>query len=99
MVSAFEQSRIFHSCGPHGSEIYQTNFTPSWICREEVEVEPITPADDVPMELFASFRKLGAAKFGWLRMLKNSARNCTRACSVTLMFLKVEKSTVFSPGP
>ena len=44
--------------------VYQTSFKPSWIWREDVDVEPITPALDVPMELLLSFRKLGAAKFG-----------------------------------
>ena len=50
--------------------VYQTSFKPSWIWREEVDVDPMIPA--FPMrapfaskaELFASFKKLGAAKFG-----------------------------------
>jgi hypothetical protein len=51
------------------------------------------------MELLASFKKFGAAKFGWFITLKNSARNCTLSRSLKLKFLNVEKSTVVSPGP
>ena len=78
---------------------YQTSFRPNWICRDDVEVEPMTPVFEVLMELFASFRKFGAAKLGWFRMLKNSERNCSLSLSIIWKFLKAEKSTVLRPGP
>src|ERR1700676_2700404 len=43
---------------------YQTSFRPSWIRREEVDVVPMTPVFEAPMELLESFKKLGAAKLG-----------------------------------
>ena len=36
--------------------------------------------------------KLGALKFGWLRMLKNSARNCIENRSLIWKALNIEKS-------
>src|ERR1035437_2358000 len=89
---------------PWGS--YQTSFRPNWISRG-FPAEPSTPAEPgigVPplsnaTELLASFRKLGATKLGWLRTLKNSARNWSFRGSIRRIFLKAEKSTFFSPGP
>src|ERR1035441_9818847 len=43
--------------------------------------------------------KLGALKFGWLRMLKNSERNCILKRSFSLNSLKAEKSRRWKPGP
>src|SRR5271165_1934665 len=40
----------------------------------------------------------GALKFGWLRMLKNSARNCILKRSLSWNSLKVEKSKRWNPG-
>jgi hypothetical protein len=61
--------------------LYQINFTPNCIWREEVTVRARTPAfgSFAPVaskiELLASFKKLGAAKLGWFNRLKTSARN------------------------
>jgi hypothetical protein len=41
----------------------------------------------------------GVRRFVWLRMLKNSARNCNPKRSVICEFLVAEKSTSDSPGP
>jgi hypothetical protein len=43
--------------------------------------------------------KFGALKFGWLKMLKISARNCRRKRSLSGMSLKIEKSSLLNPGP
>jgi hypothetical protein len=48
------------------------------------------------------FKKPGAWKLVWFRMLKNSARNCTlKASEIFAMwvFLKTERSTVVRCGP
>src|SRR5713226_8900730 len=39
----------------------------------------------------------GLAKLGWLKMLKNSARNCAPKCSPHLKFLATERSTFLKP--
>src|SRR3989442_2271189 len=41
----------------------------------------------------------GLAKLGRFRMLKTSARNCTTACSRSLVSLLIAKSTFFRSGP
>src|SRR5258708_4742145 len=44
----------------------------------------------------------GGAKFGWLRILNISMRNCTLKVSeirLTGLFLKTEKSRLVTPGP
>src|SRR5436305_11637873 len=43
--------------------------------------------------------KFGGLKFGWLRMLKNSARNSVDTRSVIANFLNNEKSKRWMPGP
>src|SRR5690349_18116037 len=43
--------------------------------------------------------KPGALNVGWLRMLKNSLRNCRWNRSVKGIFLNMEKSQVIIPGP
>src|SRR5207245_10198765 len=40
----------------------------------------------------------GFAKFGWFRKLKNSARNCTSARSVSRNIFTTEKSQLRYPG-
>jgi hypothetical protein len=61
--------------------LYQINFTPNCIWREEVTVRARTPAftsfapEASKIELLASFKKLGAAKLGWFKRLNTSARN------------------------
>src|SRR5262249_25627478 len=42
---------------------------------------------------------LGNAKFGWLKILKNSARNCRCARSLTRVDFSSEKSALFVRGP
>src|SRR5262249_50781550 len=44
-------------------------------------------------------RIAGLAQFGWLRTLKNSARNCTPTRSLALNVLTSEKSQLWRPGP
>ena len=59
---------------------------PNWICLDVVTVLVIRPAE----ELMAPLEKtigLGEAKFAWFRELKNSARNCRLARSVTARLL------------
>lgn len=41
----------------------------------------------------------GALKFGWLRMLKNSVRNCAENRSLIAMALNSERSRRWNPGP
>src|SRR3989442_91750 len=41
----------------------------------------------------------GGSKFGWLKMLKNSARNWTRRCSPRLKFFIKDMSKLLKPGP
>jgi len=43
--------------------------------------------------------KFGALKFGWLKRLKNSARNCREKRSLSRTSLKVEKSIRLKVGP
>src|SRR5579871_4989608 len=43
--------------------------------------------------------KLGALKFGWFTILKNSARNSVENRSVIGNFLNTEKSRRWKPGP
>src|SRR5262249_34749967 len=42
---------------------------------------------------------LGRPKFGWFRILKNSARNCTLKASEILLFLVTLKSRFLKLGP
>src|SRR5579871_4267661 len=48
-----------------------------------------------PMKLGNS----GLEKFGWLRRLKNSARNCKFTCSPRFVSLKAEKLNSLKLGP
>src|SRR5258708_35669754 len=64
----------FAPCLSH-SRNYHINFNPSCIWRAEVTVRARTPALAVSIELLASFKKLGAAKLGWFRILKTSNRS------------------------
>ena len=41
----------------------------------------------------------GNAKFGWLKMLKNSLLSCRFTVSPIFVFLKTEKSKLRNPGP
>src|ERR1700739_1862330 len=82
------------------------------ISREGVAVEVKTPAvpkigglgsnefpDESKMSVWSGVT--GTAKLARLRMLKNSARNCTLKVSeilLTGLFLKIEKSRLESPG-
>src|SRR5580692_8414927 len=38
-------------------------------------------------------------KFGWFRMLKNSARSCSVRCSPNFVLLLIEKSQFVKSGP
>ena len=70
-----------------------------------MRVEPISPkAVLVKLPEFETAitpfpPKLGALKFGWFRMLKNSARNCREKRSVSWKALNVEKSKLWYFGP
>lgn len=41
----------------------------------------------------------GKKRFSWLKMLKNSARNCSLICSVILVSFNREISALKKPGP
>src|ERR1700730_8271820 len=45
------------------------------------------------------FGKFGLAKLGWLKILKNSARNCRTRRSVRCVSLKIEKLNSLNAGP
>src|SRR5437870_10616377 len=78
------------------------NFNPNWICLELVVVAVRTPAleESCPARLkICLVVVLGAWKFGWLAMLKHSARNCRFFCSVIGKRFMTEKSTEAIPGP
>ncbi len=72
---------------------YQSSFRPNWIWRELVEVDVITPAvGDGPPVAAVYTTGFGVLKFVWLKMLKNSARNCRLSRSVKIILLVAEKS-------
>ena len=65
---------------------------PAWVGMAPPGVEGRN-AVDVVSELF------GGKKFGLLKMLKNSARNCTLTVSRIGKFLNIEKSRFRNCGP
>src|SRR5215472_11425842 len=84
------------------------NFRANWICRGSYgasRVDPISPKLALvklpePETATTPFPpKLGALKFGWLRMLKNSDLNSIRTRSVAWNSLKSEKSIRLKGGP
>src|ERR1700730_14965430 len=89
-------------------------FIANWICRSGMVVLSSTPAfpgeravgdNDVPVASKMSVLPSpgpGGAKFGWLRILNISARNCTLKFSentLICLFLNTEKSRSVVPGP
>src|ERR1700676_83654 len=66
---------------------------------------PALADDPLPLNIWAQPQPLkgkGGAKLAWLKILKNSARNCTLKLSeifFTAKFLINEKSTFSSDGP
>jgi hypothetical protein len=86
--------------------VYQANFNANWISLDVVVVEVNNPAapvaDPVESNISVLSGVTGTAKFGRLRTLKNSARNCTLKLSeifLTGVFLNIEKSRFDVPGP
>lgn len=79
---------------------YQSSFRPNWICRDVVEVALITPAVlDGAEPADVNTTGFGVEKFVWLRILKNSDRNCSFNFSESGNSLSAEKSSVANPGP
>src|SRR5262245_6103947 len=72
---------------------------PNWICRDEPaspvgnRVRVILPNVGLPTML------PGGPKFAWLKRLKMSTRNCTRAREPVVTFLMTERSVLWKPGP
>jgi hypothetical protein len=57
---------------------YQVNFNANWICRDDVFISVIAPAealDCVPSGFKMTRLSFGEVKFGRFMILKNSARN------------------------
>src|SRR5207245_1379600 len=65
----------------------------NWISRGVPTVDDITPAAALPMVAF------GRSNCGWLKMLKNSLRNCRVYLSAIGNCLKTEKSRFVRCGP
>src|SRR3989442_1169792 len=58
------------------------------------------PAAGAPVDVIAVVATpFGGSKFGWLKMLKNSARNWTRSCSFRVKFFIKDMSKVLNSGP
>src|SRR6267378_5029794 len=83
---------------------HQTTFSANWICLEVGDVESTTPAfaTRFPSPSNIILLLVGGLKFGRLRILKNSVRNCTLKVSEILLiglFLNNDMSKVTRPGP
>src|ERR1700692_2093050 len=90
--------------------IHQMNLSATCICLEVVTVEVSVPppplpggaASDAPVLSKTAALSTGGEKFGWLKTLKNSTRNCALKFSDILlkcMFLNRDTSKWISPGP
>src|SRR4051812_21381593 len=70
-----------------------------------VEVDLINPTPcpllsiPLPRKSTAKLGQRGLAKFGWLRTLKKSARNCILSRSVSFVSFTTEKSQFLNVGP
>ena len=68
-------------------------------------MDPISPKVELvklaefPTDVTPLPPKLGALKFAWFRMLKNSARNCIENRSLMGIALNTEKSNLRNGGP
>src|SRR5262245_18637318 len=77
------------------------SFSANCTCRDDPEspvakrVFVITPKDVLP----TCATRPGWPKFAWLKISKNSARNCTRRLSEIRVFFRTEKSVLLKPGP
>ena len=83
---------------------HQISFKANWICLEVVTVEVIAPApaSRAPVLSKRALLSTGGEKFGWLKILKTSTRNCALRVSdilLNLMFLNRDISKLISPGP
>src|SRR4030088_348005 len=83
---------------------YQISFSANWICLEVVTVVVIAPAPacSAPVLSKRALLSTGGEKFGWLKILKTSTRNCALKFSdifVNFIFLKRDMSKLISPGP
>jgi hypothetical protein len=76
---------------PIETRAYQISFNPNWMSRPSWALV-IVPLAALLMLLF------GRPKFAWFKMLKNSARNCRRSRSVSVLFLIRLKSNALTPG-
>ncbi len=80
------------------------NFKPNWRTRGPPSPRRGLPASTsgvVPIAPKAplSTCTFGRLKLGWLRILKNSVRNCSETRSLILVFLLTEKSSTLKRGP
>ena len=65
-----------------------------------MEVAVTKPAvGEIPDVAEVYTTSFGVEKLVWLRILKNSARNCNPSRSVRCALLEAEKSSPKSPGP
>src|SRR5579863_2386876 len=78
----------------HPQNIY---FSANWITRGLTLVVVICPK--LPDERSGTLPLLGLLNCGWLNVLKNSVRNCTRCRSVIRVLFNIEKSQLNCPGP
>src|SRR5690348_14462290 len=82
------------------SPTHHTNFSPSWIWRDVVDVAVITPAVGLGVvDAELNTTAFGVAKFARFRRLKNSARNCRLTRSEIAVFFSSDASSSASPGP
>src|ERR1700730_11816881 len=89
---------------------HQISLSANCICLEVVTVEVIVPAppvrggaaSDAPVLSKRALKSTGGEKFGWLKILKTSTRNCALKVSdilLNLIFLNRDTSKLISPGP
>src|SRR5579884_3200284 len=77
-----------------GAPDYQSSFKPNWICLDVVRVDVMTPAVWAgTVEADVNTTGFGVPRFAWFRILKNSARNCSRMRSVNAVVLSADKSS------
>src|SRR5947207_2322470 len=95
------QSQQFEIAGGHRPplQLQNTSFRPNWMVRAIPTVLVIRPAVGVRFPRASNTEFAGLAKFAWLKMLKNSARNWMFLFSANAVLLSSEKSTLLNRGP
>lgn len=85
---------------PGKRSAYQMSLAETCICREDVEVLVITPAEpDGGAAADVYVIRFGVLKFAWLKTLKASARNWSEARSVREVSFLSDTSSWVEPGP